>query len=84
MHMKYACCTNKEFIIINLMILLLGLLCYHVPNFICLSETWYNDSLPPAILPNYKMHSVPLAKEMGCGVCIFVKNDISFDSIKFV
>ena len=60
----------------------LALLSY-VPSVICQSETWYHDSSSPAILPNYKMHSVPGAKGMGGGVCIFVKNDISFTVLNF-
>ena len=60
----------------------LALLSY-VPNVICLPETWFNDSSPLAILPNYKMHSVPRAKGMGGGVRILL-SDINFTVLNFV
>ncbi len=49
-----------------------------VPNVICLTETWFRTTSPPAVLPNYSVHSVPRATGEGGGICIFVQNDVNF------
>ena len=74
-HLNINCAEHKLY---NLSSWLASLPC--MPNVICLTETWFRTTLPPAVLQNYSVHSVSHAAGEG-DICIFVQNEVNFSGL---